>query len=202
VKGNGVPFLVVKDDNEWVAVFSTRHNSAKLILELIWSKISCQFNIKMPWGDGLHMDNVEPLLVAKAVRVKDKAGWIYSSIEFKEKRLKRHDNHVWEPAAIGKAEMSAINIMAMRGGCLPLDKETNEYLITKHQTTINEVSRNLILTRLFMKDGKYIRPIHNVTHIATLDDDTSYASSEKDRFDLWCKQNGVASNYLNIVFLE
>jgi hypothetical protein len=202
VKGNGVPFLAIKDNNEWVAVFSTRHNSAKLILELIWSKISCQFNIKMPWDDGLHMDNIEPLLVAKAVRVEDKAGWMYNSIEFKEKRLKRDDNHVWEPATISKAEMSAINIMAMRGGYLPLDKGMNEYLITTHQATMDEVSQNLILTRLFMKDGEYIRPIHNVTHIATLDDDTGYASSERDRFDLWCEQNGVAPNYLNIVFLE
>ncbi|MDO8331632.1 MAG: hypothetical protein Q7T36_14295 [Fluviicoccus sp.] len=202
VKGNGIPFLAIKDNNEWIAVFSTRHNSAKLILELIWSKISCQFDIKMPWDDGLHMDNIEPLLVAKAVRVEDKAGWMYNPIEFKEERLKRDDNHVWEPAIIGKAEMSAINIMAMRGGYLPLDKGMNEYLITEHQATMDEVSQNLILTRLFMKDGEYIRPIHNVTHIATLDDDTGYASSERDRFDLWCEQNGVAPNYLNIVFLE
>lgn len=202
VKGNGIPFLVINDNNEWVAVFSTRHNSARLILELIWSKISYQFDIKMPWNDGLCMDNVQPLLVAKAVQVEDKAGWIYNSIEYKEKCLKRHDNHAWNPATIGRVEMSAIKIMAMRAGYLPLDKEMDEYLTTNHQTTMDEVSRNLILTRLFMKDGKYIRPIHNATYIVTLEDDTGYASSEKDRFDLWCKQNGVASNYLSIVFLE
>lgn len=202
VKGNGVPFLVIKDNDQWVAVFSTRHNSAKLILELIWSKISFHFDIEMPWGDSLHMDNVKPLLVAKAVRVEDKVGWMYNSIEFKENRLKRDDNNVWEPATIGKAEMSAINIMAMRGGYLPLDEGMNDYLIAEHQATIEEVSQNLILTRLFMKDGEYIRPIHDLTHIVTLDNDTGFASSERDRFDLWCEKNGVPPNYLNIVFLE
>lgn len=179
VKGNGVPFLAIKDDAQWVAVFSTRHNAAKLILELIWSKISCHFDIKMPWDDGLHMDNIEPLLVAKVVQVKDKIGWMYNSIEFKESYLRRDDNNVWEPATIGKAEMSAINIMAMRGGYLPLDEGMNDYLIAKHQATIEEVSQNLILTRLFMKDGEYIRPIHNLTHVVTLDNDTGYAQGNR-----------------------
>lgn len=202
VKGNGVPFLAIKDIDEWVAVFSTCHNSAKLILELIWAKISCHFDIKMPWNDGLHMDSIEPLLIAKAVRIEDKAGWMYNTIEFKEKRLKRDDDNVWEPAPLGKSEISAINIMAMRGGYLPLDEGMNEYLEREHNTTADKVGRNLIITRLFMKDGEYIRPIHTHTHIVTLDDNSGYASSERDRFDLWCDQNGIPPHYLNIVFLE
>lgn len=202
VKGNGVPFLAIKNEDEWVAVFSTRHNSAKLILELIWSKISCHLDINMPWNDGLHMDNIEPLLVAKAVRVEDTAGWMYNSIEFKENRLKRDDDNLWEPAALGEAEISAIHIMAMHGGYLSLDEGLNEYLKSKHHTTVEEVSKNLVITRLFMKDGQYIRPIHSHTHVVTLDDNTGYASSERDRFDLWCDQNGIPPHYINLVFME
>lgn len=202
VKGNGVPFLSIKDKDEWVAIFSTRHNSAKLILELIWSKISRRFDIEMPWNDGLRMDNIEPLLVAKAVRVGDKAGWMYNTIEFKEKHLKRDDNNVWEPAILGKAEVSATNIMAMRSGYLPLNKDMDKFLRDKHGTTIDEVSENLIFTRLFMKDGEYIRPINDYTLIVTLDDNSGYVSSEKDRFDLWCDRNGIPKHYVNLLFLE
>lgn len=165
VKGNGVPFLAINDEDGWVAVFSTRHNSAKLILELIWSKISCHFGIEMPWNDGLHMDSIEPLLIAKAVRVGDGAGWMYNSFEIKEKRLKRDDDNTWEPAILGKAEISAINIMAARGGYLPLDEGMNEYLKSKHDVTVVEVGQNLIATRLFMRDGEYIRPIITHTHV-------------------------------------
>ncbi len=200
IKGNGVPFLAIKDKDEWVAVSSTRHNSAKLILELIWAKISCRFDLKMPWGDGLYMENIEPLLVAKAIRIDDKAGWMFNAIEPKEKNLKRNDDNKWEPAALGKAEVSAINIMAMRGGYLPLDKEMNDYLKDNYETTIDEVSENLTLTRLFMIDGKYIRPINVHTHIIRLNDDTGYVSSEKDRFDLWCTQNKIPKYYINLFF--
>lgn len=202
VKGNGVPFLAIKDDDKWVAVFSTRHNSAKLILELIWSKISCHFDIKMPWNDGLHMDSIEPLLIAKAVRIGNEAGWMYNSVEFKEKRLKRDDDNIWEPAILGKAEISAINIMAMRGGYLPLDEGMNEYLTRTHGAMAVEVGQNLIATRLFMRDGEYIRPIHAHTHVVTLDDNTGYASSERDRLDLWCDKHGIPPHYLNLLFVE
>ncbi|MEW8333868.1 MAG: DUF6602 domain-containing protein, partial [Candidatus Thiodiazotropha sp.] len=189
VKGNGIPFLAIKDKDEWVAVFSTCHNSAKLILELIWSKISCHFNIRMPFNDGLHMDNIEPLLIAKALRIGDNVGWMYNTTEYKKKILKREDNNTWEPMPLGKAEVSAIYIMASHGGYLSLDESMAQYLIDKHKTTIDVVIDNLITTRLFMKDGEYIRPINTHTHIVTLDDDTGYISSERERFDLWCNQN-------------
>lgn len=202
VKGNGVPFLTIREDGDWVAVSSTRYNAAKLILELIWSKISCHFDIKMPWDDGLHMDNIVPLLIAKAVRFEGKAGWMYNSIELKESRLKRDDISAWEPALLGKAEISAINIMAMRGGYLPLDRNMDDYLKKVHHSTLDDVSQNLIRTRLFMKDAQYIRPIHAHTYTVTTDDNTGYASSEGDRFDLWCEQHGIPPHYLHIVFLE
>lgn len=202
VKGNGFPFIVTNDKNEWVAVSSTRYNSAKLIIELIWSKISYRFNIRMPWDDGLYMDSLEPLLVAKVSRAGDKVGWMYNTFEFKEKHLIRDDVNVWKPAPLKKVEVSAISIMAMRGGYFPLDKTMDEYFRGKHESTLDEVSEGLILTQLFMKDGECIRPINSYTHIVTLDDDTGYVSSEKDRLDLWCEQNGIAPNYVSLVLLE
>jgi hypothetical protein len=202
IKGNGVPFLTIKDKNEWVAVFSTRHNSAKMILELIWSKISILLNAKMPWNDGLHMDNVQPLLVAEAVEVEDQAGWMYKTLEYKEKHLKREDDNSWKPAPLGEADVSAIHIMAMRGGYLPLDDGLNEFLKSEHGTTLDEVTKNLISTRVFMKDGDYIRPISMYTHVVTIEEGTGFVSTERDRFDLWCKENGIEPNYINLVFLE
>lgn len=165
VKGNGVPFLTIKNKDEWVAVFSTRHNSAKMILELIWSKISIYFDVKMPWNDELYMENIQPLLIAKAVEVGDIAGWIYKTIEFKEKQLKREDDNSWKPTPLGKAEVSAINIMAMRGGYLPLDVGMEEFLKKEHEVNLDKVVENLILTRVFMKDGDYVRPINMHTRL-------------------------------------
>lgn len=202
IKGNGVPFLAIKDKGDWVSVFSTRHNTAKLILELIWSKISIYFDVTMPWHDDLYMENIQPLLIAEAKETEDAAGWIYRTIEYQEKRLNREDNNSWEPASLGKPEVSAVNIMAMRGGYLSLDDDMHEFLLKNHGVTLDEVAENLILSRHFMKDGDYIRPINMHTHLITNDDETGYVSSERNRFDLWCAENEITPHYTNFVFME
>lgn len=201
VKGSGIPFLVVQNKNEWVSVFSTRHNSAKLILELIWSKIGEYFNAKMPWNDGLHMDSVQPLLIAEAREVDEAAGWAYRTVEFNEKHMVRGDDNLWSPSRLGKAELSAINIMAAQGGYLPLENGMNEYLTKNHDLTVAQVSDALILTRQFMRDGEFIRPIYPRTYVITNDDETGFVASEIERFDLWCAENGIEPNYMSIYFM-
>lgn len=201
VKGGGNPFLAVQNKNEWVSVFSTRHNSAKLILELIWSKIGEYFNAKMPWDDGLHMDSVQPLLIAEAKEVGEAAGWVYRTVEFKEKHMVRGDDDFWAPSKIGKPEMSAINIMAMRGGYLPLDDGMSEYLSRNHGVTIEQLTEALVITRQFMRDDGYIRPIHPQTYVITNDDETGFVASEIERFDLWCAENEIEPHYMSIVFM-
>lgn len=201
VKGGGNPFLAVQNKNEWVSVFSTRHNSAKLILELIWSKIGEYFNAKMPWDDGLHMDSVQPLLIAEAKEVGEAAGWVYRTVEFKEKHMVRGDDDFWTPSKIGKPEMSAINIMAMRGGYLPLDDGMSEYLSRNHGVTIEQLTEALVITRQFMRDDGYIRPIHPQTYVITNDDETGFVASEIERFDLWCAENEIEPHYMSIVFM-
>lgn len=202
VKANGIPFITVRGKDEWVSVFSTRHNAAKLILELVWSKISSFFDIKMPWGDGLHMDNVEPLLISKVVKAGEKVGWMYNTLEPKEKNLKREDDIIWEPSRLEAPEVSSIQIMAMRGGYLAIDNGIDEYLTKKYKTSIEDVVDTLVSTMLFMKDGEYLRPIHSLTHMVTMDDGSGYICCERDRFDLWCEENGIAPHYINLVLMN
>ncbi|WP_458377783.1 DUF6602 domain-containing protein [Pseudomonas fluorescens] len=201
VKGNGMPFLG-GNNHKWVAIYSARHNSAKMILELIWSKISNYFGIEMPWDDGLHMDSLHPLLIATAVEAGGAAGWKYSTVEPKERKLKREDDHKWAPSILGNAEMSAINIMAMKGGCLLLDAEMNEYLLGEHGVTVDLVSENLVLTGEFMRDGEFLKPIHPKTYIITNEDETGYVASEVSRFDTWCKENEIGPYYLCIHMID
>ncbi|MDM5141654.1 hypothetical protein OB959_17945 [Aeromonas bestiarum] len=202
VKGNGIPFFVIKNKDSWVVTFSTRHNPAKMILELIWSKISIYFNVKMPWGDGLHMDSIKPLLLAIPKEVEDHAGWLYKTIEMNEKNLKRENNDFWSPYYLDSPEISAINIMATQGGYLPLDKGIREYMQNNKNTNLDDVVECLINSREFMIDGNYLRPINTLTHILTNEDGSGYVSSERDKFDLWCQENNIKPSYMSILLIE
>lgn len=202
VKGNGIPFLAIRDKDDWISVFSTRHNPAKLILELLWSKIAIYFDVKMPWDDGLHMENIQPLLVANVKETPDGVGWLYRTIEYKEKHLEREDDNSWEPASLEKAEVSAVNSMAMNGGYLSIDDDMREYFQENYNVTLDEVADSLMLSREFMKDGNYIRPINMQTLIITNDNGTGFVASDRDKFDLWCSENNISPHYITLIFME
>ena len=173
-----------------------------MILEIIWSKISLYFGVSMPWDDDLDMESLQPLLVALPKETTTATGWFYKTIEYKERNLKRDNDNSWQPSSLGKPEMASIHIMVMRGGYLPLDQGMTEFLGEEYNVTLNDVVENLLMTRVFMKDGEYIRPINNFTHVIANDDETGFVSSEKKRFDIWCTQNKIEPNYLNLQFID
>ncbi len=201
IKGNGHPYLVMRDD-QWIAMFSTRHNSARIILEIIWAKIASRFQAHMPYGDDLSVENCAPLLVAEPKKIGEQVGWFYQSLEYKEKNLVRDEESAWEPESIGPAEISAINLMAMRGGYLELDDALDEYLMHSHASSSIQVIDNLVKTKVFAKTGNYLRPIGRLTHVLTNDDESGYVATDRNRFDAWCKLHGRDAAYLNIFFIE
>lgn len=202
IKGNGHPYLAIRDDHAWAVISSTRHNPARVILEIVWAKIASHLNARMPYGDDLSVEKVAPLLIADPVRVGEQVGWAYRSIEYKEKSLAREEEALWEPASISPAEMSAVNLMAMRGGYLELNKGLDDYLMESHGCSLNQVVENLIRTRIFAREGGYLRPLADVTHVLTNDDDSGYVAVDRNRFDAWCQMHGKNPYYLNIMFIE
>lgn len=202
VKGNGFPFLGISQDNKWVPVLSTRYNSAKLILELIWGKISMKFRVSMPYNDGLYIENLAPLLIVETLRIGDVFGWKYSSIEPSEKYLRRKDDNYWSPVKISEAEVGAIEMMAFHGGYIELNDDYASYLKDRYQISIGDLKENLISTRLFMLENGCIRPIHNETHMITCEDGSGYIANEINRFNVWCNQNGVDPHYIHLIFMQ
>jgi hypothetical protein len=202
IKANNLPYLAITDNDEWVAVISTRHNPTRIILELIWTKISIWFDVKMPYGVDLDIENASPLLTAIPIEHLGQTGWKYKFDEFKEKKLLRTEIQSWEPFAVSQAEVSAINLMGFRGGYLDLDEELDSYFQKHHGCTLDVVTSNLLRTRMFAKVGFALRPVSSHTLLLTNDDDSGYLSTERHRFDAWCEKNGVSPHYISIVFVD
>lgn len=202
IKGNGTPFIGVRDAGEWIAVVSTRHNSAKLILEMVWAKISHYFKIGMPWGDGLHTDNTQPLLIATAMENSAGAGWFCNWLDYNEAHLQREDNSTWKPAKVSSAAVSLIDIMTMNGGYLNLDAELQNHIQNKYDIDLQEIVDEMVGTSEFMIERGHLRPIHPQTHIITNEDGSGLVAHESERFDLWCHSESVNPYYVTIWFVE
>jgi hypothetical protein len=202
VKGNGQPYIAVRSDGLWAAILSTRHNPAKLLLELIWFKISSYFNVAMPYGPDLDDEPLVEVLMAEPRRVGEKVGWVYTAVERKEKSLYRDEKTAWAPLKVEPAEMAAINLMVAKGGCLPLDCATDEYLRKTYNRTADQVACALVQSRAFAKDGNYLRPIENQILVLTNEDESGYVASDLNRFDAWCEQHSIAPQYMRWILLD
>ncbi|CAN7408432.1 DUF6602 domain-containing protein [Duganella sp. LjRoot269] len=202
VKANGFPFVAITQRNELVAVASSRYNSAKIILEVLWTKISGYFGVRMPYGEDLEVENLSPLLIATAVVEGDAGGWSCKFEEYPEKLLKRVESLDWKPEELDTAEMAAINIMFAKGGYLNIDKETEDYFMKFHKSKFSDILTNLKATRLFAVVNDHLRPVSPQTLVLTKEDETGYVGNDRNRMDNWCKKNGVPPNYINMLFID
>lgn len=189
VKNNGFPYMALQGANNWIAVSSTRHNPAHMMLEIIWSKISLYFGVSMPWKNALETENISPLLTAIGRKAGDQVGWWYEANEPSEKLLKREEKIGWKPSFLSKAAITLTNLMMFRGGQFDL-AESSGWLKEKFGATSEEVTSELLSSGYFMDDNGFIRPIETISYIATFDDNSGVIATDRQMLDLWLEERG------------
>ncbi|MCK6889765.1 DUF6602 domain-containing protein [Enterobacter kobei] len=198
IKTSGTPFIVSNANSEWVTLVSTRFNSAEIILDVVWSKISNYFKRAMPWEDGVYMNNVIPMLIATVGRDSKSVGWIYKTIEPKERKLSREDNVTWEPEKISSIQVSMIQLMGVFGE-LSLSVDNISYFKNTYSADLYHEMLSLTKTRLFMFSGNALKPINSNTIVLSVEDGTGYVASERDRLVKWCDNNSISGSIMNII---
>lgn len=189
VKNNGFPYMAIQGASNWVAVSSTRHNPAYMILEIIWSKISLYFDVSMPWKVTLETENLSPLLTANGRKDGEQVGWWYRAIEPSEKLLKREAKVAWEPSFLSQAAVTLTSLMLFRGGQIDV-AESSGWLEGKFGKTFDEVTEELLSSGYFMNDNGLFRPIETVSYIATFDDDSGVIATDREMLELWLDERG------------
>ncbi len=203
VKCNGLPYICKWSDNDWVAVASVRENPARVLLEVLWTRIGQYYGVQMPWNDGLEMENLSPLLLAVAMQQDGAAGWKYESVEPKEAVLRDRPAMEWEPARLSASAVTLFGLLMARGGWVDTgDEDLSAYLLHKHQRSLDQICSELIGTGHFMREGRYMRPIHTHSILLELDDGTGHIAYDQAKFDEWCEKHDQARHYVSLIFLE
>lgn len=201
VKSNGMPFLGINKQKQWAALVSMRDNAARIMLEIIWSKISLFFDVKMPWGDDSHIENMAPLLYAIPMEKNDEVGWLYKSVEMKEGELKKREFlQEWNPERIDEDLKSVFNIMLFYGGYVHMSDIAQ--VADKFNETADELINKITSMFLFKQVGDYIRPIDSIMLMVTDDNNISYLTSNRESLDVWCEKKGVDKNYSSVIIME
>lgn len=105
VKANGRPYLSPMRDGYWDFMCSSRANPIAFILELIWTKLELEFNVRMPWGDDLEIETLNEFLRAKPVYGEEKSGWQLMYDELSPKTLEsRATTSDWKPLEVTSSQ--------------------------------------------------------------------------------------------------
>lgn len=200
IKGNGVPYIGINENREWAALLSSRGNSARILLEVIWSKIALYFGVSMPWGEDSEKESVVPLMFAIPVETEDAAGWMYEPLRLKEGELKtREISQEWTPIEISKDITSVIYSLLVSGGYIDL-VEINA-IAENFKVTEDDLVTRILGTMLFKKVGSCLRPISSELLMVT-DSDVDFISSSRGQLDAWCDRRNIAKSYINLIMME
>lgn len=202
VKANGYPyFMSGSKKNTWPIIASSRENPLRLMLEVIWTKISQRFDIDMPWGDDLTEEVITPLLLAKVVNRDNNIGWVYNSYDVTESKLKKIKNKNWEPQFISKNSMTIIRRISYTNKGFIINEEEKEGTKNYCGESLDNLSKELLRTTFFALSGNEILTTHRTTYI--LDDDQGgWVTTEFGRLMQWKSQKGMRGAVIHTIIMD
>lgn len=101
IKATGHPYIAPMRDGYWDFMLSSKYNPILLMLELIWTKLSLEFDIKFHWGDGLEEEVLNEFLRAKAVFNGAQGGWMLKYDELSKETLDARKSTIeWQPVEV------------------------------------------------------------------------------------------------------
>jgi hypothetical protein len=118
LKLNGHPYIVPElDDGQWHIFGSTREAPMVLLLELLWTRLSNEFQARFPVDDALKMEAIAPLLSGKSIVDQDRRGWMFYAKTLTRKQLAEVETQHWTPFEVSLEENVVFAMAMNHDGC-------------------------------------------------------------------------------------
>jgi hypothetical protein len=176
------------ENGEWDLFGSTQEAPFGLLLELIWTRLSNQFNALFPVDDNLQVESIARLLTGTP-DVKDGVrGWRLRAIELNKDQLADRPVEEWSPIEMAPNEMILFE-MAMRRGGLKTDDDLLLEAAAKHDVSITDLAARLVEDRIFScRPEGYASSIGLPIHQAITPDGRHWLSTNSDLLSLWIRE--------------
>ncbi|MGM0695136.1 MAG: hypothetical protein ACQEUN_17310 [Pseudomonadota bacterium] len=198
VKGTGQPYFISADD-EIVVTASVSENIARVMLDVIWMKVSRYFQVEMPWGEDLEREEINPLVRAKPVKRGDKIGWGYNLHHEKEKAQPQAKE--WSPEKANSFTVDFFHLVLFNGGSVDMKGGGFKSVLRKYKLSRQDAIRQLVRTGVFAKGGEYMMPVYDNLLLANIDEEYFY-THERDRFWAWCDKYELKPFVMNYQYIE
>nr|WP_319393773.1 DUF6602 domain-containing protein [uncultured Desulfobacter sp.] len=161
VKLNGHPYFDSLQNGYWDFYGSSLSNPLIFLLELIWTKLSNEYNIRIPWGNDLEVETVKIFLSALPVVIGHpcygNGGWKLKHTELSDDDLSNvPKSDIWEPIEISYVEFLIFERLCAKGTLSIEDLFLNE-IIAQNGINKKDLIKQLIATHYVALKDDFLR---------------------------------------------
>ncbi|WOI37294.1 DUF6602 domain-containing protein [Alteromonas sp. CI.11.F.A3] len=185
IKCNGLPYISPMRDGYWDFMTSTTCNPILLILEFIWTKLSLEFDMGMPWGDDIEMECLNEFLQVKPVIDDEQKGWMLKYRELSKEDLTSAKTSIdWQPLEISPP-VFAIFTQLIQADVCTTEKAFIEFA-EEQSDNVEKFIKEITSTNVVSFDGKFLS-LYSENLIASILPDGRFVIAENNsgRFDAW-----------------
>jgi len=147
VKLNGQPYVSPMTDDWWTLLASNNENPIRILIEMIWTRLSNQFRRELAIDDNLQMEVMVPFVQAKLGRQGESLGWQYSISEFSKTDIENFKPVRWNPEQVSEREWIVLTIVARDGELSIFDEELKKYA-SENDFDSRKVIEDLVARRI------------------------------------------------------
>jgi len=115
LKMNGQPYISPLEKGWWIALVSNHENPIRILLELIWTRLSIQFQKYIPMDDTLQLERLAPFFLTRIVAVEPAIAWELQHYELDKKELAAIPSAQWAPREVDVDESVIMMQVAHKG---------------------------------------------------------------------------------------
>lgn len=153
LKLNGHPYVAPTEDDWWPLLGTERTAPFRLMIELIWTRLTNRFEAVLPMDDSLVEEQVARLLEARSVRHEKGRGWEYRS---HEPDLRKWDAGLpteWTPQPLTAAEEFVVRTTMAEGG-LDLTEDKLRAFCERRKYDLDSAVASLLERRILVWEGE------------------------------------------------
>jgi hypothetical protein len=186
LKMTGRPYVSPMVDSWWLALVSNSENPLRILIELIWTRLSHHFQQPFPADDTLQMERLAPVFSTRIVERDGRIGWEYQFHDLTRKQLAAIEPTSWKPAAIDEHDCIILLQVARLGELDARDEAFRQFAINKGVDPDRLIARLVKRRMLAWSDDHTVRLITTAPFVTDFTPDgCMLTTNETDLLELW-----------------
>jgi hypothetical protein len=185
----GRPYISPMVDGWWLAIVSNSENPLRILIELIWTRLSYQFQQHFPMDDTLQMERLAPAFFTRVAERDGRIGWEYRFHDLTRKNLAAIELTSWNPTAIDQHECMILLLVSRLGELDVRDVNFRLSLIKEGIEPDPLIARLVERRMLAWSDDHTVRLITTAPFVTDfMPDGQMLTTHEADLFKLWLRE--------------